>query len=285
MAAPLSVVKRATHTCSRCDYRFDASRSQCPSCKQWNVPEGATAAAQGDQTVLLSEVTGDDVARYETGPWDICFGGGIVTTSTTLIGGTPGAGKSTLSLQLADAIARTTKREILYVGTEESAKEIKARADRLRLKNQPLIRVFPMGSNADMGAVFLARKPSAIILDSLPGLTPDQDMAVELCKRLKDYAVTLTAPVLIIDHVTKQDDFAGLMSLQHAVDTLLTLYPTHQGEKRELTTLKNRHGPANISTNLEMTPGGLISLGDEDEDEDGSGAGNERRNHARDQGY
>jgi DNA repair protein RadA/Sms len=255
--------------CKVCSYRFDKTKALCPSCKHWRNLSGDEKA---EDTVLLSEVviTEKDKIRIPSGPWDICFGpadgktqDGIVDTSVALIGGMPGAGKSTLSLQLADNTSVLTKREILYIATEEATKEIKSRADRLQLKNQHLIRIFPMGCSADLQAILLGKRPSVIIVDSLPGLSSDPEMAVEICKRFKDYAIELRAPVLIIDHVIKADDFAGLMALQHAVDTLLTLYKSYSDVEakmgvRQLTTIKNRNGRADVVVDLIMTPQGLI---------------------------
>lgn len=265
-----------TRACLRCEFRFDESRAQCPSCFMWNPPKVTLLNGNSDQTVLLSEVSPNPIARIETGPWDTCFGtdtttgkSGIVTTSVTLIGGAPGAGKSTMSLQLADQVAENTNREIIYVGSEESPEQIRDRATRLQLKRPHLIRLHPMGSSVDLGNILLKRKPSAIILDSLPGLTSDPEMAVELCKRFKDYSVELNAPTIIIDHVTKDGDLAGLMALQHAVDTLLTLFPV-DGAMRELETVKNRFGRAQISVPLVMTERGLFipNSGNDDEEYD-----------------
>jgi len=208
-----------------------------------------------------------------TGPWDICFGGGIVTTSVTLIGGEPGAGKSTMSLQLSNEIARITNREIIYVGAEESAEEIKHRAMRLELTHMHLIRVHPMGSNADLGAILLNRKPSAVILDSLPGLVSDPEMAVELCGRFKDYAVELNCPIIVIDHVTKDNEFAGFKALEHKVDTTIA-FNVDDGGLRYLTTIKNRFGPAHVSVMMKMTEKGLF-LGKHTEDNDEDNDDNE----------
>jgi len=287
----ISSRKKITYqTCKQCGHKFDTSKAMCTSCGFWNTPSGDDGK---DQTILLSEVSETPITKIVTGPWDKCFsdsssGGGIATTSVTLIGGAPGAGKSTLSLQLADKISARMQREILYVGAEESVNEIKNRAMRLKLESMSLMRMHPMGSNAELGDILLNRRPCAIILDSLPGLVSDPEMAVELCKRFKSYAVELDSPVIIIDHITKQDDFAGLMQLQHAVDTTLSLFPTpdysmcrceikcEDGKHfiRELSTIKNRYGPANVMMDLEMSAKGLIvGLGayietDDDEDED-----------------
>lgn len=260
--------KKNTRACAVCDHRFENSLSKCPSCGHWNIPKITTDGT--DQTILLSEVSSKPIQRISTGPWDKCFGGGIVTTSVALIGGVPGAGKSTMSLQLADTIAEITNREIIYVGAEESVEEIKDRAMRLNLTQMGKIRMYPMGSNVDLGVILKNRKPSAIFLDSLPGLVSDPEVAVELCKRFKEYAVELKSPVIVIDHVTKDEDFAGLMALQHAVDTLITLNRDDRGV-RYLTTIKNRFGPANISVVLEMTEKGLFlgkDIDDENEDDE-----------------
>jgi DNA repair protein RadA/Sms len=220
----------------------------------------------------MSDVPDDaNEHRLITGPWDKCFGGGIATTSVTLLGGVPGAGKSTMSLQLADAIAEATKREVLYVGAEEASRDIKARFQRLQLKNQALIRIFPLGSNADLGSVLMKRRPAAFVLDSLPGLIGDDlQAAVALCNALKGYCVDLDAPAIVIDHVTKDENYAGLMALQHAVDTTMLFTVDGDDGIRELNVTKNRFGPANVSAFFEMTSRGLIEaiLDDDEEDDD-----------------
>ena len=204
--------RKAVRSCGFCAHKFDESKAQCPSCGQWNIPSAVNDST--DQTILLSDVSEKPINRIVTGPWDRCFGGGIVTVSVTLLGGVPGAGKSTMSLQMADQIGLKTKREVIYIGAEESVEEIKYRAMRLDLKAMNLIRLHPMGSSADLGEIIKSRKPSAVILDSLPGLVSDPDVAVELCKRFKEYSVEYQFPTIIIDHVTKDNDFAGFMQLQ-----------------------------------------------------------------------
>jgi DNA repair protein RadA/Sms len=253
----------------------------------------ALDGADADNTILLSNVKGGNTVRIQTGPWDPCFGMhytrerrigrnghfiddggpvyGLVKTSTTLIGGEPGAGKTTMALQICDGIANTTQREIIYVGAEQAAKEIRDTFDRLRLKNHHLMRIVPLGSDANIAQILLTRRPCAAVFDSLPGLGLDAEEGVSFCKALKGYAVELEAPILVIDHVTKADNFAGLKALQHEVDTLVTL----RGEKdepRELASTKNRHG-ACVEMTLIMTEWGLRAatkeeLEEEEEDED-----------------
>lgn len=255
--------------CVFCEARLPYDRYRCSKCGKWNAP----TTSQNDETVLLSDVEAKPVTRIQTGPWDPCFGGseapfGLVVASVTLIGGAPGAGKSTMSLQLADCIAGAMEREVLYVATEETAEQIKDRGMRLELKHQNRLRLTRMGSAGDLGDILLERKPCAIIVDSLSGLTSDPDMAAEVAKRFKGYAGELTAPVILIDHINKEGDFAGLMKLQHNVDTTLALFPDDD-QVRELTTIKNRFGPDGVEVRLEMTSRGLIpALEDEEDGED-----------------
>lgn len=258
--------------CSTCGHKYPVDKSQCPSCLAWDSPG---LSKDGDQTVLLSDVSEQPIKRIETGPWDCCFGTdyrtgqmGIVVSSVVLLGGVPGGGKSTMSLQLADRIAEFTNREVIYVGTEESPEQIKDRAIRLQIKHMDRIRLHPMGSNADLGKIMTGRKPGGIIVDSIPGQTDDPEMAVELCKRFKDYAVALDAPVILIDHVTKDGDLAGLMALQHAVDTLAILYRDDDDGMRTLETHKNRFGAAPVAVELEMTVHGLIMAPKRKDDEE-----------------
>lgn len=269
--------KRETNTCRRCAYVFNAEKAQCPSCRFWNIQVVVTNP-DDDKTILLSETLEAHVTRIETGPWDECLGFhitddgkkhvGMVTTSVILLGGVPGAGKSTLSLQMADAIAGKTKREVLYISAEESNAEIRSRAKRLKLKNQKLIRLVPIGVSVELGDIMLNRKPVALIADSLPKIAPDSADAVSFCEKLKSYAIELNCPVIIIDHVTKEEEFAGMMALQHAVDTTL-LFTVYDDQVRELKTVKNRNGASGTKVLLNMTETGLVlRLEEEDEEDD-----------------
>lgn len=268
--------RKETRSCVRCEYKFDINKSKCPSCGAWNNVRAINDG--GDQTILLSEVSDNPIKRIQTGPWDKCFGQdsssgecGIATCQVILLGGAPGAGKSTMALQLADRIAQNTKKEIIYIGSEESPPQIKDRAIRLGIISNNLIRLHPMGSSADLGSILLNRKPSGIILDSLPGLTKDPDLAVELCTRFKEYTVELNAPTIIIDHVTKDGDMAGLMALQHEVDTLIMVFKDDGNDIREMVTVKNRFGPT-CSEYFKMTSKGLFlhedNTNNDDENDD-----------------
>jgi len=270
-----SKIKKKTKTreCKRCGEWFDEAKSQCPHCGAWNVDELVTNDTDG--TILLSDVEEqEERTQYlKTGPWDVAFcktHEGIPTRSVTLLGGAPGAGKSTLSIQLCSAIGASLEGpgEVFYIGAEEAKEDYKERAKRLKLPAMNRIRMYPMGASGDLGAILLNRRPRAIVIDSLPGIAADAASAEEITKNFKQYAVELDAPVIIIDHVTKDGDMAGFMAIQHHVDITMLMFPEDGSEVRRLTVLKNRFGPANFDIFLMMTDKGLIAHEEPEEDED-----------------
>lgn len=272
--------KKKTRPCERCDAPVEIDKTQCPSCYHNNVAR--TYNPGDDGTVLLSDASITPAERIATGDWDACWGYhivdgkqiyGIVTCSVTLLGGAPGAGKSTLALALADRIAEKSKRPVLYISGEEDDGQIRSRALRMKVKNQNLIRLVPIGRAQNMNAILEYYEPAAIIVDSIPTVTPDMAEAVEFASTIKEWSSKLKAPAILIDHVTKEEEFAGLQALQHVVDTTL-LFTVYEDEVRELRTVKNRNGPSGIRVFFDMTEHGLeLNIDDreenaEDSDED-----------------
>jgi predicted ATP-dependent serine protease len=212
--------------CSFCSAKLPERRAQCPVCFKINRLDGGGTSGK---TIRLSEAVDASISRIQCGFWDKVLGGGIVTTSVILIGAEPGTGKTTLALQMADEIVEFYKheREVLYIGAEQATGEIKATGTRLLLKNMYWIQVLPcLGDFSGLeqfDSILQEMNPAAVFLDSLPGLVgSDQAVSVELAAALKRYA-SKGRPILIIDHVTKGDDFAGKKALQHEVDVLLTM--------------------------------------------------------------
>jgi DNA repair protein RadA/Sms len=253
--------KEKNRACASCGaHAVPADKRQCTSCGAWNLP--VEISKDNDGTVLLSDASVHDVTRLDLGSVNPCFGvGGIVDTSTVLLGGAPGAGKSTLSLQMAERIARSTGKEVLYVAAEEALPPIRERAVRLGLTHLASLRMVPIaeGFDGNIGEIILGRTPGGIIIDSIAALNLDPEECVGLCTLMRDICVKVKAPCILIDHINKEEEFAGLMALQHAVDTLVTLSP--QGDvsrepQRLMRTLKNRHG-RNDAVCLEMTERGL----------------------------
>lgn len=247
---------------------------QCrnPKCRAWNI---AKPIQLDDSTVLMSETTTNKVRRIPTDLVDLVFGGGIACTSVNLIAGDPGGGKTTLSLQLCDKLIAHygQTREALYIANEQSAEEIAETGERLKLAHRGKIRIVKAmgGVTHDIGDLLIHYKPCLAILDSITKWAgEDMAAAVVIAQRIKDYAVKLECPCIIVNQVTKDGDHAGLKQLEHAVDmaamfdTLLdaidesgNVVPAKLAPRR-LTTSKNRFGPAPEEQFFTMTETGLV---------------------------
>jgi DNA repair protein RadA/Sms len=222
-----------------------------------------------DSTVLLSDAKLGVVERVVTGLVDSCFGPlenpGIVTTSVNLLAGDPGAGKTTLCLQLSDFFAGHYGKETLYIANEQEDVELKDTARRLDLKHSDKIRIVKAmgGVNHDIGTIILHYNPCLIVLDSVTKWSgEDMNEAVTICQRLKDYTVRIKAPTIVINQVTKGGEHAGLNKMQHAVDStmMFEVWGDNPSDPRRLHVRKNRNGPAPVSQYFEMTPIGLFGI-------------------------
>jgi DNA repair protein RadA/Sms len=273
--------------CPRCtNNTIPDGKNRCTSCGFWNW--GVTVTNEpGDGSILLEDITSSNVDRMITGPWDGCFGcvenedgtdgpAGIVRGSSNMIGGSPGAGKSTLFLQMAMGVITNYKLPVLYLSAEEQLPQIKARAERLKITGSRLLRFIDMRKgSADLGAVLKKYQFGMLILDSLRAITETDEGAIMVCKIVKEFATMQHAPAMISQHVTKGDEIAGLMALQHEVDATLTFFPDPErvdpesGEApRMLETQKNRNGKAFVSVEFNMTKRGLVLNTNDDEEED-----------------
>ncbi len=255
--------------CYVCRTALADGMRQCRKCKAWN--NIAPIAALDDTTVLLGEAIGKPVERVQTGLVDLVFGGGMVRTSCNLLGGEPGAGKTTLSLQLSDEFCSQFKaQESLYIANEQSPEELTETAKRLDLKHMGRIRIVKAmgGFTYDIGDLLLRYNPCFIVLDSVTKWAgEDNNLAVIICQRLKDYCVKLNCPALVINQVTKSGDHAGLNKMQHAVDwTGMFDIELDEGEVltpetlRRLWCLKNRFGPAPVEQYFAMMSNGLEEI-------------------------
>ena len=233
---------KAQKQCVYCEAMMHVDKAQCPSCLSW---QRNIVVRSLDETVLLSDVDDTNDIRMPTGPWDDAFGGGMLTGRVWMIGGAPGAGKSTLMTQISDAIATLTNRETLYIAAEENAKQIKTRAKRLGLKSPHLIRLLPMGTRMNIGEVLKQRKPCLAVIDSVSTLTADLDEQCRLAETMKSYATLLDIQIWLVAQISQEGDFAGKLKLQHAVDALFTFYADDAGI-RTLFVEKNRDGQAQI---------------------------------------
>lgn len=268
------------NTCRLCKTELRDDRLRCPGCGAFNPNIGGQATGS-DLSIALSDVVSADVNRIRTNLVDELFGitlgddgkeksRGIVRTSATILGGAPGAGKTTVALQLCDIIATPLGHESMLIAAEQAPEELKLTGTRLRLKNMSRIRIVPAMNGASLVQVINSRpsKPKMVVVDSLQALVGDDDaMQLEVCKVAKDFAVRIQAPFIIISHVTKADVIAGKLTLQHAVDTTITFFPDEESDLRIMNVIKNRYGRANIGAAFNMTETGLVPY-EESEDED-----------------
>ena len=256
--------------CIHCNHELPEGKYRCAfsKCRMWNI---ASTVSMSDSIQPLGGKDAAPVERVVTGIVDQCFGGGkgIAKTAVILLGGCPGAGKTTLCLQLSDIFAGIFNNKVLYIANEQHYSELNDTATRLQLKHMPLIHIVKAmgGIQHDIGAMLLQNKPCLTILDSVTKWSgEDMNEAVTICQRFKDYTVRLNAPTIVINQVTKGGDHSGLNKMQHAVDAtaLFEILGENPEDPRRLHIRKNRNGPAPISQFFEMVELGVFEISEEE---------------------
>lgn len=273
--------RRSSFICSNCGKRSPAYFGRCPQCRQFDtmveqVEEGgpssqAQARAAGGaraQATLLSEVKLGDEARIPVpiAEFSRVLGGGLVAGSLVLLGGEPGIGKSTLVLELSALLARAGD-SVLYVSGEESAGQIKLRADRMGL-GAPGLHLL---TETDLDLIFEAiakLTPTLVVIDSIqttraPTLDSSPGLVAQVREcaiRLQDLAKRAGVSVLMIGHVTKDGNIAGPRALEHIVDAVLYLEGDPFGQYRLLRGVKNRFGATSEVGVFEMRGSGLAPV-------------------------
>ncbi len=254
--------QKTAFVCSDCGADFPRWAGQCTACGEWNTikevrlgkslptRQSAGYAGTNSSVKLLSEVDLEKAQRISTGlsEFDRVLGGGIVRGSVVLIGGAPGAGKSTILLQ---AIANIVLNDIpvLYVSGEESLQQIAERAHRLRLKTDH-IKMLAETSVQQICQVMEQEKPEVVIIDSIQVMYSDDcESAPGSVSQVRESASLLTqfakrhqVSVFMVGHVTKDQSLAGPMTLSHIVDTQVVLSSTNDSRFRVLRSDKNRFG-------------------------------------------
>lgn len=268
---------KSVFVCQHCGYESPRWMGRCPGCDEWNTmmeeliskksPHGETGDRAGAKPVPMDRVDLSKEARDGTGmaELDRVLGGGIVRGSMVLVGGDPGIGKSTLLLQLAGSISQ--EQRVLYVSGEESVKQVKLRAERLGINSGNILLL----GETDIDIILDQVKrltPDIIVVDSIQTMyTPEISSAPgsvsqvrEVTGRLLRVAKTMSIPIFIIGHVTKQGAIAGPRVLEHMVDTVLYFEGERYHSYRVIRSVKNRFGSTNEIGVFEMKDKGLVEV-------------------------
>ena len=271
------------YVCQRCGEVFLRWEGQCRSCGDWNslvetvvraksatAPSGARAAAGADP-VPLRDIGDASVPRLPTsiGELDRVLGGGMVPGSLILLGGEPGIGKSTLLLQAAAGVAQS----VIYATGEESAAQVRLRAERLGLLEAPAgsaIEVLPERDVARIVEVARSARPGLLVVDSIQTATIDElDGAAgsvgqvrESTVRFMEFAKGEGIAVVLVGHVTKEGSLAGPKTMEHLVDAVVTLEGERFAALRLVRSTKNRFGSTDEVGVFEMTGDGLREVSD-----------------------
>jgi len=263
------------YECAGCGHREAKWLGRCPECGEWNTLRECAAPAQKGGAVKatrfsvpLDAVDPAEGARSPSGSAEVdrVLGGGIMRGSSVLIGGEPGIGKSTLLLQVA-ALAGVQGR-VLYISGEESAAQIRLRADRLGLKRAGL-EVLCTGDLAEALAALERVKPALFVVDSLQtlssaeaGAVPGTANQVKYCAlELSDWARERGSACFLVAHVTKDGLIAGPKAAEHTVDVVL-MFEQSETDVRFLRSAKNRFGSTDEVGLFMMTEKGLEELSD-----------------------
>lgn len=276
----MTVKSESLFVCQSCGQDFPRWSGQCPACGEWNtlVEELQTSNiksqnklqipnTKAEKPLPITEIEFDVEQRMPTGivELDRVLGGGIVPGSVILIAGEPGIGKSTMMLQAAEALAQKAK--VLYVSGEESARQVRLRAERLGTLSKDLI-LYPETNLFAIEKTIEEVKPQITVIDSIQTIyREDVSSAPSSVSQVRECAAYLVRiakssgiPILIVGHVTKEGTVAGPRVLEHIVDTVLYFEGEQHKQYRIVRAAKNRFGSTNEVGIFEMKDKGLVEV-------------------------
>jgi DNA repair protein RadA/Sms len=271
--------KKVLFECQACGFQNAKWLGKCPNCGAWDsflelndtqiavLKETQGTQKSSSEAVPITEVAIETISRFSSGDdeLDLVLGGGIVPGGLTLIGGSPGVGKSTLLLKIGGNLAKLNKK-VLYVSGEESSGQIKLRANRLECAHENLYLLPEINLQSILGALHV-KDYDVLIVDSIQTLYSDKitaapgsvsqvrEITFELMRHGKEHGVA----IFIIGHITKEGSIAGPRILEHMVDTVLYFEGDSNKELRLLRGFKNRFGSTSEVGIFEMTKNGLVS--------------------------
>jgi DNA repair protein RadA/Sms len=283
------MARTTVHVCSECGFQSAQWHGQCPGCEAWNtlveerLKPDAKVSARAKRTAALAdprqagpgaipvplrEVGAASIKRLSTGigELDRVLGGGLVPGSLVLLGGSPGIGKSTLTNMVLGHLQHAGHKT-LYVSGEESAEQVRLRAERLATGALYV----PVLAETDLDTVLdtlSAHAPEVCVIDSvqtlgaaeLSGAPGSVGQVREVAARIMGLAKARNIAVILVGHVTKDGALAGPRVLEHLVDCVLQFEGERERPYRELRALKNRFGSTNEAGLFEMRQGGLVEV-------------------------
>lgn len=272
---------KTVYICSNCGEEHIAWAGKCPSCGAWNSLEEEVIEVENSKKSKKSKVVNDakkssrlksieistsERLKTDIEEFDRTIGGGIVKDSVSILTAKPGAGKSTLLLEIAYKLAKKNIK-VLYISGEESESQIKSRANRIMPEIPDEIYLISTNSMDDALNEIKEINPSVIFLDSIQTLSLSQyyqrpgtpTQTIECANALVDVCKDSKNPraAIMIGHMTKSGEMAGLMTLEHLVDSVLVLENEIDSDLRILRTTKNRFGYTGEIGLFDMVEGGL----------------------------
>ncbi len=268
---------KTAFVCSTCEYETPKWVGKCPQCGEWNTMEEKTInAAKSAISPLrsnlavartINEIVVENEHRFKTNipELDRVLGGGIVKGSVSLISGDPGIGKSTILLQICKNISDRLR--VLYVTGEESAVQLKLRANRLGVFSDNI----SIMSETDVQSIcnyISSERPDLVMIDSIQTMKIEELSSScgsivqvrESANMLLGIGKNLDIPIIIVGHVNKGGEIAGPKVLEHIVDTVLYFEGERNQAYRILRAVKNRYGSTNEIGVFEMTERGLVEV-------------------------
>lgn len=271
--------QKSEFKCSECGWTTVKWAGRCGECQAWGSLDESSGSTKEVRALKLNESqaarpiteieTGENQSQPTmVGEFDRVLGGGLVPGAAILLSGEPGVGKSTLLLEVASRLAKQGKK-VLYVSAEESASQVKLRAQRTNAMSPNLY----LAAETDLATVLgqvEAIKPELFIVDSVQTVaSSDIDGVAGMPAQVREVAANLirTAkqneiPLLLVGHVTKDGSIAGPRTLEHLVDVVCHFEGDRQTSLRFIRTLKNRFGPTDEVGCFELTGEGIIEVPD-----------------------
>lgn len=282
---PISIIKsrvlqkaksKSEFVCQQCGARSAKWIGRCPSCGEWNtyteeivqkaagVSRTQARPASSPQPITGVQSTSHERLKTRIAEFDRLLGGGLVPGSMVLIGGEPGIGKSTLALQIA---LQMNRQKILYLSGEESAEQIRIRADRIGAVHDQCLILNDTWLENILSQIQQA-PPDLVIIDSIQTLFSDQlesspgtiSQIRECASRILQYTKDPGIPVILIGHINKEGHLAGPKVLEHIVDVVLQFEGDRHYAYRILRASKNRFGATSELGIFEMTDKGLREI-------------------------